>query len=293
MTQSPLIHTEGRVLAALDASGYGSSVADHAAWAASRMGAPLELIHAIDRKHGAAGGTNLSGSLSLGDQDALLEELAALDERRGKLAQEQGRQLLERELGRIAATSGAQAQSRQRHGMLVEVLLELEPGVRLFVIGKRGEHADFASGHLGSNLERVVRAVHRPVLIASREFRPVQRFMIAFDGSPTTRLCVEMVCASPLLMGLHCEVLMVGEANAERREHMAWAVAQLAAAGFSPQPRHVEGNADAVIAASVKSLAVDLLVMGAYGHSRIRTMILGSTTTQVLRTCPIPVLLLR
>lgn len=33
--------------------------------------------------------------------------------------------------------------------------------------------------------------------------------------------------------------------------------------------------------------------MGAYGHSRIRTLILGSTTTQVRRNCPIPVLLLR
>lgn len=38
---------------------------------------------------------------------------------------------------------------------------------------------------------------------------------------------------------------------------------------------------------------IDLLVMGAYGHSRIRSMLLGSTTTQLLRTCPIPVLLLR
>lgn len=293
MTQSPLIHAEGHVLAALDASAYGPSVADHAAWAASRLGAPLDLFHVIDRKHGAAGATDLSGSLSLGDQDALLEELATLDERRGKLAQEQGRLMLQREGGRIAAVFGVQAQARQRHGTLVDALLELEPGVRLFVIGKRGEHADFASGHLGSNLERVVRAVHRPVLIASRAFRPVQRFLVAFDGSPTTRRCIQMVCASPLLTGLECEVLMVGEASEERRAHMAWAASQLVAAGFRPELRHVEGTADAVIAASVKSLAVDLLVMGAYGHSRIRTMIVGSTTTQVLRTCPIPVLLLR
>jgi nucleotide-binding universal stress UspA family protein len=33
--------------------------------------------------------------------------------------------------------------------------------------------------------------------------------------------------------------------------------------------------------------------MGAYGHSRIRQLIVGSTTTTVLRTARIPVLLLR
>ena len=202
--------------------------------------------------------------------------------------------LLENARSRIGETLVATGvQARQRHGSLVETLLELEEGVRLFVIGKRGEHADFAAGHLGSNLERVVRAVHRPVLIASRGFKPIQRFVIAFDGSATTRRCVDMVCASPLLKGLACDVVMAGEANAERGDHMAWAIGQLAAAGFDAQARHVEGNADTAIAASVKSLGADLLVMGAYGHSRIRTMILGSTTTQVLRTCAVPVLLLR
>lgn len=293
MTESTLIHATGRVLAAIDPSAYAPSVADHAAWAASRLGAPLDLIHVIDHKHGAAAGIDLSGNLAMDDQVALLQELASLDERRGRLAQEQGRLLLERERGRIAAGTAVQAQARQRHGTLVEALLDLESEARLFVIGKRGEHADFATGHLGSNLERVVRAVHRPVLIASRAFKPVQRFMIAFDGSATTRKCVEMVCASPLLKGLACEVLMAGEATPERRTHMDWALDQLSAAGFAPQAHHLEGAAETVIAASVGDLGIDLLVMGAYGHSRIRTLIVGSTTTQVLRSCPIPVLLLR
>ena len=36
-----------------------------------------------------------------------------------------------------------------------------------------------------------------------------------------------------------------------------------------------------------------LLVMGAYGHSRVRELILGSTTVQVLRRTTCPVLLYR
>lgn len=33
--------------------------------------------------------------------------------------------------------------------------------------------------------------------------------------------------------------------------------------------------------------------MGAYGHSRIREFILGSTTTTMVRTCLVPVLMFR
>jgi nucleotide-binding universal stress UspA family protein len=38
---------------------------------------------------------------------------------------------------------------------------------------------------------------------------------------------------------------------------------------------------------------VDLLVMGAYGHGRIRSLVVGSTTTAMVRRCKIPVLMFR
>ncbi|HSP25858.1 MAG TPA: universal stress protein [Saliniramus sp.] len=45
-----------------------------------------------------------------------------------------------------------------RNGDLVEALQEYERDCDLVIIGKRGEAADFAKLHLGSNLERVVRS---------------------------------------------------------------------------------------------------------------------------------------
>ncbi|HEU0153840.1 MAG TPA: universal stress protein [Arenimonas sp.] len=291
--RQPLIHADGHVLAAIDPSVYGRSVAGLAAWAAGRLEAPLVLLHTIQRNLSPPA-ADLSGNLSLGGQEALMAQLADLDEQRARLAQEHGRILLEQTRDQLAGSGGVEAEVRQRHGELSDTLLDLEAGVRLFVLGKRGEHADFDRGQLGGQLEHVLRAVHRPVLVASRAFRPPQHFMIAFDGGATTRRCVEMVCASPLLKGLACELMMVGDAeNAALREHLAWAKGQLEAAGFAPNAGIFPGHPEAVIAREVGARGIDLLVMGAYGHSRIRTLILGSTTTQVLRSCPIPVLLLR
>lgn len=291
MTQSP-INAEGCVLAALDASPHAPGVAGLAGWAAARLGIELEFMHAIDRAVGG-GRSDLSGNLSLGSQEVLLAELAALDEQRSRLAQAHGRALLEQLRAEIRDNHGVDARVVQRHGGLVETLLDLEPHVRLFVIGSRGEHADTAKDHLGSNLERVIRAVHRPILVAPRAFQPIRSFLIAFDGSPTTRKCVEMVAASPLLRGLECHLLTVGADDDNRRAGLSWAEERLHEAGFTPRARIVEGAPDTVISTELKEHAIGLLVMGAYGNSRIRNLIVGSTTTQILRECQGPILLLR
>lgn len=289
---SVLIHEGGKVVAAVDASIYARSVAELAAWAASRVSAELLLLRTLERAS-TPDAADLSGNLSVDGKEELLAKLATLDEQRGKLAQDHGRILLQELQAHLQEKCGVQAQTRQRHGSLVDSLLELEPQVRMFVIGKRGEHADFAKGHLGGNLERAMRTVHRPVLVASRAFRPIERFMIAYDGSPTTRKCVEMVCASPLLKGKSCTVVHVGEPGVQTEQKLSWAEQQLRAAGFEPTTEIIPGTAETVLAERVKVEQIDLMVMGAYGHSKIRTMIVGSTTTQVLRNCQIPVLLLR
>ncbi len=284
-----LIKTDGRVVAALDPSSYAYSVGEHAAWAAGRLGAPLTLLHAMDRDLSGSSG-DLSGNLALGDREVLLEQLATADAERSKVAQARGRELLDISRERLLSQADTEAECRLRHGALVDNLLDIEDEVRLFVIGKRGEHADLAKGHLGSNLERVVRAVHRPVLVAARAFKPIRRFMIAFDGSATTRKCVEMVAASPLLAGLPCRLLAVGDTTPDGLRDAA---AQLEARGFEVQVDVLPGSPETVIATQVAEQAIDLLVMGAYGHARIRQLIVGSTTTQVIRNCTIPVLLLR
>lgn len=290
---NPHMHVGGRVLAAIDASGYTDSVSHWAAWAAARLAAPLEYLHVLDRHPEAASIADFSGNLALDAREKLLQDLIAVDESRSRLGQERGRLLLQGAKAIAAEAHGVAAGTRLRHGSLVDTLTELEADVRLFVLGKRGEHADVAKGHLGGQLERVVRAVHRPLLVASREFSPVARVLIAFDGSPTTRKGVEMVAASPLFRGLEVHLVMAGAANDANSAQMRWAVECLAMAGFSAHGEFRAGEAEVAIADYVRDARIELLVMGAYGHSRIRQLIVGSTTTSMLRTCHVPVLLLR
>ena len=288
MNPESLIHADGRVVAAIDASAYTGSVCRHAAWAAGRLGAPLSMVHVIDPADRVAP-LDLAGNLILGEREALLRELGELDATRAKLAQQHGRLLLQ-QARQLAGVDTADLWLR--HGALVDTLVELEDEVRLFVVGKRGEHADFARGHLGREVERVVRSVHRPLLVASRTFQPIQRVLVAYDGSATTRKALAMVAESPLLRGFDIHLVTVGGGENSERE-LGDAARMLDGAGLHATTEVIDGHPDEALAAYVDRQRIDLLVMGAYGHSRIRQLIVGSTTTAVMRSCQVPVLLLR
>lgn len=74
-----------KILALVDGSQYTQSVCDNAAWAADRLGAPVELMHIIGRRDTPSAPADLSGNLDLGERETLLKELADFDEQKGKL----------------------------------------------------------------------------------------------------------------------------------------------------------------------------------------------------------------
>lgn len=283
---------EKLVLACIDGSSYATAVCDAASWAALRMDAPLKFLHLLHREE-TPPPADLSGSIGLGAQESLLEELAALDEKRGKLAQERGRAVLAAIRDRARDAGVASPEGLHRRGGLVETLTELEEDIRLLVLGKRGEEADVASEHLGSHLERVIRTLHRPILVTTGEFRPPQRVMLAFDGSATARKALAMVAGSPLFKGLPCHLVMVGTDNSEAQNELSRARQVLEQAGFDTPAVILPGEAESVLGRYQQEHGIELMIMGAYGHSRIRHLLIGSTTTAMLRKSTIPLLLLR
>ena len=67
----------------------------------------------------------------------------------------------------------------------------------------------------------------------------------------------------------------------------------LASAGFAVETRLLAGEPEQALPELLQAQGNALLVMGAYGHSRIRQLIVGSTTTALLRLSPVSVLVLR
>ncbi|BBA36703.1 UspA, universal stress protein [Methylocaldum marinum] len=281
-----------KVMACIDGSRAATAVCDYAAWASRRLRAPLTFIHVLDKSQYPVDG-NLSGNIGLGSRESLLEELTALDEKRGKLAREQGRLMLAEAKARAVADGIESPSCVQRHGSLVDTLLEFEEDIRLLVMGKQGETTNGANHHIGSHLETIIRTMHRPILVTPHQFREPKRVMFAFDGSATTRKGIEMVANSPLFRGLSCHILTAGKESSGTREHLNWARAALARAGFDVTAEIRDGDVLKVTEQYRQEHDIDLLIMGAYGHSRIREFLVGSTTTSMLTNATPPVLVLR
>lgn len=281
-----------KIIALVDGSVYSESVCDHAAWAANKLEAPVQLMHVLGRREGSEK-QDLSGSIKLGARSALLEELADLDEKRAKLVGEKGRAILEDAQAILEKDGVREITTRLRNGDLIETVGEVEVKASMILIGKRGEAADFAKGHLGSNLERIVRASHKPVLVASRAFSPIQSVLIAYDGGAAAQKALEFVASSPLFDGLKVELVSIGTASLEARLALESASAPLKDAGREVSINVIEGQPESALGAYAESSGADMVVMGAYNHSRLRSLFIGSTSGEMIRSCKVPLVLVR
>jgi nucleotide-binding universal stress UspA family protein len=280
------------LMALVDGSAYSESVCRHAAWVATRTGARVKLYHVLDPRR-APGKRDLSGSIRLGARSELLEKLSSLDEQHAKLAQAQGRAILEDAHALVTGEGVADVVTRLRHDDIVETVAAKEGAADMILIGKRGEAAGLDKPHLGSNFERIVRASHKPVFVANRAFRPIGRVLIAYDGGVSSMKAVDYVARDPLFEGLDVVVVTVGAETEETRRALDNARATLTAGGHGAEAHILKGQPGKALGEFVEREGIDLLVMGAYGHSRLRTLVIGSTTTEMIRACKVPVVLIR
>jgi len=280
------------VLTCIDASGYAESVCDLAAWASKRLEMPVELLHVVQRSDAVAARSDRSGAIGLGVKSSLMEELVRMEAAETKLKVERGRVLLAAAEQRLRDNGVADVRTVHRHGGIIETILEREEGARVVIIGKRGDSHEFAQGHIGSNIERAVRASTKPVLVASREYVEPQHIVFAYDASPAADRALERLVESTLFTGLPVHIVMADTDNEARRRALNSAAARLGEARVVTTTLE-PGKPESLIAAIVEQTQGAMLVMGAYGHSPIRTLIVGSTTTTMIRTVHVPVLLVR
>ncbi len=285
-----------RILLCTDGSVFSQSSYHYAAWLATRLAAAVEVLYVTDeRSQAAAEARNFSGSIGVDASDALLTKLVALEHEKAKINHQRAKHILQ-EAQQVLSSHGVETVKLIHEvGSLVDRFDEFEAHADLIVLGKRGEAAESASGHLGANLERIIRASHKPCLVTSRQVQPIERLLLAYDGSPSCQEMLHFLINSPAFQGLELHIVTVAK-SAEDQTAIARideAKQQVRLGGFEPVCCLIEGNPEVAIAQYAEGAHINLLLMGAYGHNRIRHLVIGSTTAQILRSSHVPVLLFR
>ena len=114
---------------------------------------------------------------------------------------------------------------------------------------------------------------------------------VLWDGSRTAARAVGD--AMPLLSKARSVLVLTSGQVAEELPTGADLAARLKMQGIAAEARSVksgDGEGPALARAAAEA-GCDLLVMGGYGHSRLREMIIGGVTRYMLSSVPIPVLM--
>jgi nucleotide-binding universal stress UspA family protein len=115
--------------------------------------------------------------------------------------------------------------------------------------------------------------------------------LVAYDGSRLAMKAVDRIARSSFFVGLSVTVVTVGTDTAAAQKGLEDAKALLAAAGMTCADPPRTWAAREVLGRLVEDEDFGMVVMGAYGHSRIRSFVIGSATTEMVRSCKVPVLL--
>jgi nucleotide-binding universal stress UspA family protein len=281
-----------KILACTDGSLYAPSIYKHAAWASKRIDSPVQVLHMLNPHHETPLNSDYSGSIGFGAKSALLDELVELEAANARIAQKRGQAILEDAEMVLKAEGLENVSTMQKHGKLSDEIVAYEDGADLIVLGKRGNNANFEKGHLGTNLERVIRSCHHPVLVTSREFDEPKNFLLAYDGGSSAEKAIEYAVKNTLLKGMFCHLITLSHDSAIIEKHKA-AVKKLETAGYEVESYLFDGSVEEAITDTVIKKSIDLVVMGAFGHSKIRQLFVGSTTSSIIRAIHKPVLLFR
>jgi nucleotide-binding universal stress UspA family protein len=275
------------VLVGLDGSEHARTAMRYAFWLGERLGATVIGLHVIDIV--SIEGSffhDISGSLGF-------EPYLDFSSKMREVLHERGEALLQ-EFTQQASQRGVQYDRLLAMGVVANEICERARTADLVVIGHRGVNEKFSTGLLGGTAESVTRKAPKPVFVCSTSFQECAQPLLAYDGSQRAAAAMQSAAEFCATLALPLTVLTVNKDESMGRKALDEAEAYLRSyrlrTSFELQQT---GNAPERIANFIKEHRHDLLFIGAYGHSRIIEMVLGSTTEYVLRNAPCPVFLNR
>ncbi|WPJ96493.1 universal stress protein [Coraliomargarita algicola] len=279
------------ILICTDGSSYSHEACLYGAWLSQQTQAAISVLYVTDlRQFEIPAVADFSGSLGIQPFEGMISQMHEVEEIKADFVQEHALKTL-----KDAGVDESQITFHHETGLLVEVMSDYADVADLVLLGKRGENVNFATEHLGSMLERVLRSVEQPCLVTNRQFKPISEVAIAYDGGTSCQKALDYIAANEPFrsMDLHLIVCVEGHKEEEATQRLQDAESKLQAAGLFPQCQILNGEVETAIANYVEQTKIDLLLLGAYGHSRIRELLIGSTTTELLRRCRVPVLCFR
>jgi nucleotide-binding universal stress UspA family protein len=275
------------VLLAVDGSAFTEPVIQYGIEIARKFDAYLRILTVIDIRI-------FEWAVAIGVEGfAPIIPSSGYQEESQKLLDQKAEEVLKK-TEKILNKSNVKFELDKESGNPIDVICDKARLVDLVVMGARGEFAKWSDKMLGATLEATTRLSIKPVFICPKSYRQLKKIMVSYDGSENACKALSVAAHFAAELDLPLMILTVHESSDEAQMILKEATEYLSPHHIPhTETRHAKGEAVEKIVQISQEENIDLIVMGSYGHSRIREAILGSTTVQTMRKVNIPLLLAR
>lgn len=199
-----------------------------------------------------------------------------------------------RRLSERAQGEGSDCSADVAQGVADDRIVERGQQADLTVLGRDGQHAACHTAVIGSTANGAIRKTAKASLIVPSTAQLSGPIVLAFDGSPGSRIGANMAVQIATRLG---EPIHVFVDSKDKGRAVARFDEVRGLVGSLPVPvREISstlGRPDVKIVDSAREVKAGLVVMGAFGRNRITDYFLGSNAAAVVRTSPVAVLLAR
>ncbi len=273
-----------QILVPTDGSEFATIGVQYAIGLAKQHDASIVGLHIVDiRMLEGPFLRDISASLGTAPYVNYQNNIAAILDERGKATLDDFKQRCER--------SGIAFQGVQVTGSVMQTIVTQSELADVIVIGRGVEHGQWMEGLVGSTTESVIRHTKRPVLVTGRSEAKIRRFVVAYDGSQHARSALQFATSLGEAWLVPFEVVTIAREGGDRiiEEARSYLEAHELAVEYTIR----DGDPRETLIDFAREREADLLVMGAFGHSKVRELLMGSTTHYILNHAPCPLLLAR
>ncbi len=275
-----------RVIACIDSSPCINALAEAAAWIATQTQRELVLLQVLDYYPASYHLGEISGVIGFESNAMLLKELAELEQKQSELALDYSNNLLQHISSMIQEKYEIVPTQIQEKGDFLEQSFSVLNEDDIVVIGRVGEKSAERNKALGSNVENFIRGANCTVMTVGEHFKAPTRFIFAYEYSPTCIKMMKRIAQSDLLKLLQCHLLYVGDHPEVLNEPADF----LTSAGLDVVVEYRYGDVAENILDYQREHGIQLIVLGAFSHSKIHQFFLGSITTNIFRNSTVPLL---
>ena len=275
------------ILIPVDGSTNSTTAVDYGIYIAPKLEATLTGLHVID-VYLIQGPlmTDISATVGMPPYDGFFEAVeTSLKEKADAVL---------KDFEDRCRTASISCLTKKNIGKISETIIAEAENADLVLMAKKGEHFHLKEGGLlGSVAEAVIRRSGKPVIVIPESFREIESIGLAYDGSAPARKALEL-CLNISEKSKWPITVLIISADAQKAADLSAQVDEMAQKGLADCEVIISAGREAdEILKFIAEGAVELMVMGAYGHNRLRQWLLGSTTSHIIHKSPIPVLLIR